>query len=81
MFENETEMKPQKRLIDLNELRLRVPYSRSSIYRLVREGKFPSPVRLGENRIAFDADSIEEWIDAKLAGKPWPDTDKEASDG
>ena len=33
--------------------------SRASIYRLMREGKFPRPVRLGERAVAWTIDDLE----------------------
>ena len=33
--------------------------SRASIYRLMHEGKFPRPVRLGERAVAWTIDDLE----------------------
>ncbi|WP_271077903.1 helix-turn-helix transcriptional regulator [Aurantiacibacter sp. MUD61] len=48
----------------------RVPYSRSTVYAMIAEGRFPKPVKLGgpEGRaVAWDAAEIEEWTEARLA--------------
>jgi len=37
--------------------------SRASIYRLMREGKFPRPVRLGERAVAWTIDDREIWAE------------------
>ncbi|MDP3842355.1 MAG: AlpA family transcriptional regulator [Oxalobacteraceae bacterium] len=37
--------------------------SKSSIYRLIKEGKFVSPVKLGVRSVAFDSSAIQTWID------------------
>jgi prophage regulatory protein len=37
--------------------------SRASIYRLMREGKFPRPVRLGERAVAWTIDDLETWAE------------------
>ena len=37
--------------------------SRASIYRLMRESKFPRPVRLGERAVAWIIDDLEIWAE------------------
>ena len=37
--------------------------SRASIYRLMREGKFPRPVRLGERAVTWTIDDLEIWAE------------------
>ena len=44
-----------------------IPYSRAHLYRLIKAKKFPKPIRLGANRIAFVTDEIDAWIEAKIA--------------
>lgn len=36
------------------------------LWRLIRAGKFPRPIRLGENRIAFPEHEIDAWLDTKV---------------
>lgn len=36
--------------------------SRSTIYRRMAEGRFPSPIALGGNRVAFRSTDIERWL-------------------
>ena len=31
-------------------------------WRLIREGKFPAPIKLGANRIGFFEDEIDAWL-------------------
>ena len=47
----------------------RVGYSPSHLMRLVREGKFPQPVPLGETStaVAFVEDEVLEWMQARIA--------------
>ena len=35
--------------------------SKPSIYRLMREGTFPRPVRLGERAVAWTINDLEQW--------------------
>jgi prophage regulatory protein len=49
-------------LLRLKEVLLRVSLSRSSVYRLVAAGQFPSPVQLGPRSVAWKAAEIDAWI-------------------
>jgi prophage regulatory protein len=42
-----------------------IPYSRCHLWRLARTGKFPAPVRLGANRIAYRESEIQAWLAAR----------------
>ncbi|WP_233863682.1 helix-turn-helix transcriptional regulator [Paraburkholderia adhaesiva] len=55
------------RLVLLPQLKTEfgVPYSRMHLYRLVKAGQFPAPIRISSNRIAWRASSILAWIDAR----------------
>ena len=55
-----------KQLGRLPQVRQRVPYSRSEIYRLISLGKFPKPITLGERAVAWDMDEVEAWIRARI---------------
>ena len=56
---------PMPEHLRLDEVRKAVPYSKVHLYRLVKEGKFPRPVRFGENRVAWNKQEILAWIGAK----------------
>ena len=36
--------------------------SRSHLHRLARDGKFPKPIKIGENRSAWLESDVREWI-------------------
>ena len=59
---NQTEL---DRLLKLSEVRAIVPYSPASIYRMVSEGEFPAPLKLGKNRSAWRLSDIQQWIDSR----------------
>jgi prophage regulatory protein len=40
----------------------KLPVSPSTIWRWVREGKFPQPIKLGEAVTAWDADAVDAFI-------------------
>ncbi len=56
------------RLIPMGALRSEkgVDYTRTHIYRLIKAGDFPRPIRLGSNRIAFVESEIDAYIAAKI---------------
>ena len=40
----------------------RVPVSPATVWRWVKEGKFPPPFKLGPNTTVFDLDQVEQWL-------------------
>ena len=44
--------------------------SRSTIWRWVREGKFPAPVQLGPNVKAWRETDIQNWLDTQANSIP-----------
>jgi prophage regulatory protein len=55
-----------RRLIRRDELIRRVPYSLTHIWRLEQRGQFPKRIVIGTGRVAWDADAIEAWIEARI---------------
>lgn len=43
-----------------------VGLSKSQIYRLIRAGEFPQPVRIGANSVAWPAQQVEHWVREKI---------------
>ncbi|WEX09641.1 AlpA family transcriptional regulator [Chelativorans sp. AA-79] len=54
------------RLLSLKQVMERIPLSKTEIYRRIRDGRFPRPVRIGSHRIAFAEAEIEEWFADRL---------------
>lgn len=52
----------QQRLISLKEVLDRIPLSKATIYRRIKAGTFPQPIRLSAHRIAFSEQEINAWI-------------------
>lgn len=50
------------RLLSMREVVRLTTYARPSIYRLIRQGRFPMPLKLGETKIAFRAEDVEAWL-------------------
>ena len=53
------------RLLRREEVETRCGIARSSIYRLMRTGQFPEPVRVGPRAVRWPASEIEEWLRAR----------------
>jgi prophage regulatory protein len=52
-------------LLSREDLKLRgISYSPAELYRKIKDGSFPSPVRLGKNRVAWLENEIAKWIKA-----------------
>lgn len=47
----------------------KIALSRATLDRLVDAGKFPAPMRISERRIAFTAESVDEWMNSKMNGR------------
>ena len=58
-----------KRLLSYPELRTRkgIPYTRQHLSRLEKKGLFPRRVRIGDNRVAWIEDEIDDRIETVAA--------------
>ena len=50
------------RLLTRREVETRCSLSRSSLYRLMRQGMFPEPIRVGVRAVRWPASEIEAWL-------------------
>jgi prophage regulatory protein len=55
-----------EKFLRLGEVQKRVPYSRSTIYQLASQGKFPKPLNLGARAVAWLESDIDEWIASRI---------------
>jgi prophage regulatory protein len=51
-----------ERILDPSELLERIPLDRSTIYRMVQEGRFPAPIQLTPSRIGWKWSAVLRWI-------------------
>jgi prophage regulatory protein len=56
---------PSARIKRIGEATAYVGLSRSTVYRLLKLGQFPTPLRLSENSVGWDTSSLDDWLDAK----------------
>ena len=52
-------------MITRKQVEDRFGLSRSSIYRLMREGRFPEPVRIGVRAVRWSEDEITSWLESR----------------
>lgn len=55
-------MSNNDRLLRREEIEQRCGLSRSAIYRLMRDGAFPEPLRIGPRAVRWPQSEIERWI-------------------
>ncbi len=46
-----------------------IPFSPATLWRKVKTGEFPKPVKLSERITAWDVNSVRDWLELKRAGK------------
>lgn len=65
------------RVMRLPEVKQRTGLSRSSIYRLMGEARFPKSCKLGERIIAWVEADIDRWLAEKIASSRHQSVDRE----
>jgi prophage regulatory protein len=53
-------------LLKLSEVQTLAPYSKASIYRLISEGIFPRPIKLGSRSVFWVKTDIEDFIQRSI---------------
>jgi len=57
------------RLIRRKEVQVKTGLGASSIYALMKQGKFPSPIHLSIRRVAWIESEVDSWIEERIATK------------
>jgi prophage regulatory protein len=57
------------KIIRRKELETIVGLSRSSIYAMMKQGKFPQSFKLGERSIGWDSEDIQNWLLSRVSTK------------
>ena len=52
----------RRKLLKAQQVAELTSISRSHLHRLARDGKFPKPIKIGENRSAWLESDVQEWI-------------------
>ena len=53
---------PELKLLAISELLKVIPISRTKLFELRRDGKFPKPIQISPSRVGFLAIEISEWM-------------------
>ncbi len=53
------------RLLRLHEVLRMCKLSKSTVYRMIRAGEFPVPVKLGQRAVGWWEKDIKEWVAAR----------------
>jgi len=61
--DQKTNDRPQ--LVRLKEAIRLTSFSRSSIWRGIKDGTFPAPIKIGKRAIAFRQSELEQWIKSR----------------
>ena len=56
-----------KRLIRVPEVLRKVGFSRTTMYELIKEGRFPDKVIIGARAVAFVESEIDAWIENTIS--------------
>jgi prophage regulatory protein len=57
----------QIHLLKRSDVEKMTSLSKTSIYNLIKEGDFPSPIRLLDNKVAWVDQEVQAWIMNKIA--------------
>ena len=58
-------MTTRDRLLRREEVQKRCGLARSSIYRLMRQGSFPTPLQVGVRGVRWPESEIEAWLESR----------------
>ncbi|MCI9865562.1 AlpA family phage regulatory protein [Rhizobium skierniewicense] len=56
--------------LTLKEVTTNIKVASSTLYRWIADGKFPKPVRLGENCVRWRVSDLKAWQDSRHTGEP-----------
>ena len=59
------------RLLRRRQVEAMTGLSRSSIYRLMQDGEFPRPLRVGSNAVRWRLSDIIRWMESRPIGGTW----------
>ncbi len=54
--------------INTSEVAKLVPFSRSTLYKFIKQGKFPQPIKLGERIHLWNKADVTKWINDNFGG-------------
>ena len=64
------------RIIRTEDLTRRLGLSRTTIFRNVKAGRFPAPIKISQRAIGWRIDDVEAWIAARAATSELKDDER-----
>lgn len=64
---NQTQYPSDDDILSVSETCQRLGVSRSTLWRVRRQGHFPTPIQISLNRIGFRRGDVRSWIESKRA--------------
>lgn len=58
----------ESRILRRPQVQHRTGLSRSTIYAMMKEGRFPRPIRLSARAVGWTETSINEWLESRISG-------------
>jgi prophage regulatory protein len=55
-----------QRILRFPEVKARTGLSRTSIFRFIKDGKFPASVPLSSRAVGWDSEAIDAWIESRI---------------
>lgn len=62
----EMQQERQERLLRIRQVLAKTGLGRSSLYALVKSGRFPSPLKLSERSVAWRESAVDLWISERI---------------
>lgn len=59
-------LKPDDTLLDIKDVKKIVKFSTASIYRMVKEGAFPAPVKFSHRTVRWIESEVRAWLAEKI---------------
>jgi len=56
----------EARILRLKQTKERTGLSRSTLYSLIKEGKFPPPIPLGARAVGWLSSDVDAWIESRV---------------
>ncbi|MDA3921894.1 MAG: AlpA family transcriptional regulator [Salinisphaera sp.] len=66
MSESTVAASAERRILRRPEVEAKTGFKRAHIYNLIKQGRFPKPMRLGVRAVGWDSLEIEAWIAERL---------------
>ncbi|MDE0784593.1 MAG: AlpA family phage regulatory protein [Planktomarina sp.] len=59
-----------QQILRRKDVEKRIGLSRSSIYAMMAEGRFPQPIKLGLRAVGWRSDDLQRWLDGMQRSEP-----------